>query len=163
VDFQLADEVNTGDYQVRASLGEQQAHKTVNVNPYVLPKFKVNVTADKKYYLPKETVHAEVQADYFFGKPVAGGKVKVRASTFGVQFRKFQTWEGKTDAGGHVKFDIQLPDYFVGQPLQKGDALVRLEVKLTDTADHNETVNKTYPVSNDPIRVSLLPEDGRMG
>ena len=162
VDFQLADEVNMGDYHVRATLGEQQADKTVGVKRYVLPKFKVNVTADKAYYLPKETLHAQVQTDYFFGKPVAGAAVEVTGSTFDVQFRAFQTWKGKTDANGHAKLEISLPAYFVGQPLQKGNALVRLEAKVTDTADHTETVNKSFPVSDQPIAVSLIPEGGRL-
>src|SRR5262249_6643342 len=39
-DFQLADEVNTGNYQIRASLGSFKADKTVQVKRYVLPKFK---------------------------------------------------------------------------------------------------------------------------
>jgi hypothetical protein len=162
IDFQLADEVNMGDYHVRAILAETQADKTVGVKKYVLPKFKAEVTADKKFYLPKETIHAELQSDYFFGKPVASSKVKVTASTFDVQFKEFQTWEGKTDANGHAKFEIKLPDYFVGQPLNKGDAFVRLEVQVTDTADHAETVSKQYTVSNQPIRVSLIPEGGRI-
>src|SRR5262249_62196337 len=76
--------------------------------------------------------------------------------------RDFQTWEGKTDAQGHASFEIKLPDYFVGQPLAKGDAIVKLEVKITDTADHTETITKTYPVSNTPVRVSLIPEGGRV-
>src|SRR5262249_25845170 len=127
-----------------------------------LPKFKGELTADKRFYLPKEVIHANLQSDYFFGKPVAGSKVKVTASTFDVQFKDFLTWEGKTDDKGHVKFDVQLPDYFVGQPLQKGDALVKLEVKVTDLADHTETFTRTYPVSNQAIRVSLIPEGGRL-
>jgi hypothetical protein len=161
-DFDLADEVNAGDYRVRAILGEHTADKTVGVRPYVLPKFKTQLTADKKYYLPKETIHADLQTDYFFGKPVAKGKVKVTASTFDVAFKDFQTWEGTTDEQGHVKFEIKLPDYFVGQPLQKGNALVRLEVKVTDTADHSEVINKTYPVSAQPIQLTLIPEGGRL-
>jgi hypothetical protein len=162
VDFQLADEVNMGDYQVRANLGNTQAHKTVSVKKYVLPKFKNDLTADKRFYLPKEVIHADLQSDYFFGKPVAGGKVKVTASTFDVQFKDFLTLETKTDDKGHVKFDVQLPDYFVGQPLQKGDALVKVEVKITDLADHTESITRTYPVSDQAIRVSLIPEGGRL-
>jgi uncharacterized protein YfaS (alpha-2-macroglobulin family) len=161
-DFQLADEVNMGDYHVRAIVGEHQSDKTVAVKRYVLPKFKINLSADKPFYLPKETLHAELQTDYFFGKPVAGAKVHVTASTFDVQFRQFQTWEGKSDASGHATFDIKLPDYFVGQPLQKGNALVRLEAKVTDTADHNETVSRPFTVSDQPIKVSLIPEGGRL-
>lgn len=162
VDFQLADEVNMGDYHVRAQLGDMTSDKTVNVKRYVLPKFKADLKTDKKYYLPKETIQADLQSDYFFGKPVSEGKVKVTASTFDVQFRTFQTWEGKTDKDGHAKFEIKLPDYFVGQPLEKGNAIVRLEVKLTDTADHTETISKTYPVANQPIQISLIPEGGRL-
>ncbi len=162
VDFQLADEVNMGDYQLKAALGEHRAQKTVTVKRYVLPRFKVQVTSDKRFYLPKEKVNGSVQVDYFFGKPVAGGKVEITAETFDVAFRKFQTWNGKTDANGHAKFEIQLPDYFVGQPLQKGNALVKLEVKVTDTADHGETITRTYNVSDQPIRVSLIPESGRL-
>jgi hypothetical protein len=161
-DFQLADEVNMGEYQVRAQLGEVQSQKTISVKRYVLPKFKAEVKADKSFYLPKETIKADVQSDYFFGKPVAGAKVKVTASTFDVQFKDFQTWEGKTDAQGHASFEIKLPDYFVGQPLTKGDALVKLEAKITDTADHTETITKTYPVSNLPIRLNLIPDGGRV-
>src|SRR5262249_15406979 len=77
-----------------------------------------------------------------------------------VQFRQFATWEGQTDANGHAKFEIKLPDYFVGQPLQKGNALVKLEVKITDTADHSETSTRTYNVSDQSIRISLIPEGG---
>ena len=52
-DFQLADEVNAGDYHVRAVLADHTADKTVTVKPYVLPKFKADVTADKTL-LPAE-------------------------------------------------------------------------------------------------------------
>ncbi|MBI1915406.1 MAG: hypothetical protein HYS12_11820 [Planctomycetes bacterium] len=162
VDFQLASEVNTGDYRVRAILDKTQADKTVTVKPYVLPKFKGEVTADKKFYLPKEVVKADLQTDYFFGKPVAKAKVKVTASTFDVAFKDFATWEGTTDERGHAKFEVKLPNYFVGQPLVKGNALVRLEVKVTDTADHSETFTRTYTVSDQPIKVSLIPEAGRL-
>jgi len=162
VDFQLADEVNMGDYHLRAIMGDHRAEKTVNVKRYVLPKFKTVVTADKTFYLPKEKINATLQTDYFFGKPVSKGKVHVTASTFDVQFRQFQTWEGQTDVNGHAKFEIQLPDYFVGQPLQKGNAMVKLDVKVTDTADHSETITRTYTVSDQPIRVSLIPEGGKL-
>jgi len=162
VDFQLADEVNMGDYQIRAAIGQHEAKKTVAVKKYVLPKFKAELITDKKFYLPKETAKAELQCDYFFGKPVANATVKVSASTFDVQFKEFARWEGKTDANGHAKFEIQLPDYFVGQPLQKGDALVKFEVTVTDTAEHSETITRTYPVSDQPIRVGLIPEGGRL-
>jgi 5-hydroxyisourate hydrolase-like protein (transthyretin family) len=162
IDFQLADEVNQGDYRIRAAIGQHQTDKTVTVKPYVLPKFKNELKADKQFYLPKETIKADLQCDYFFGKPIARGKVTVKASTFDVAFKDFETWKGDTDEQGHVKFEIKLPDYFVGQPLEKGNALVKLEVKVTDSADHSETITRTYTVANQPIRVNLIPEGGRL-
>ena len=161
-DFQLADEVNQGDYRIQATLGDQQSDKTVTVKPYVLPKFKLDAKADKKFYLPKETVTVEFQGDYIFGKPLAGAKVKVTASTFDVAFKDFFTFETKTDANGHAKFDVKLPDYFVGQPLASGNGIVKVEIKITDTADHTETVSKTYPVVDQAVRINFVPEGGRV-
>jgi uncharacterized protein YfaS (alpha-2-macroglobulin family) len=77
---------------------------------YVLPKFKVEVKTDKTFYLPKEKIAVDLQSDYFFGKPVANSPVEVSASTFDVAFKEFTKWKGMTDANGHVKFEIQLPD-----------------------------------------------------
>lgn len=162
VDFQLADEVNMGNYQIRAGYDRYQSNKTVAVKRYVLPKFKIDVTADKKFYMPKETIRGSVQTDYFFGKPVANSKVKITASTFDVEFRKFQSWEGETDANGHVKFEIKLPDYFVGQPLQKGNGLVKLDVEVKDTADQKQSIVKNFTVSEQPIQISLIPEGGKL-
>ncbi len=39
---------------------------------------------------------------------------------------------------------------------------MQLEVKITDSADHTETVTKTIPVADQPIRVSLIPEGERL-
>lgn len=74
-DFQLANEVNTGAYKITAVLGNTFSEKTVTVEHYVLPKFAVELTTGKSFYLPGQHVKGALRADYFFGKPVAGGKV----------------------------------------------------------------------------------------
>jgi hypothetical protein len=165
--FQLADEINMGNYQIEAAPVRQElaerAAKTVVVKKYVLPKFKVALESDRPYYLPKQTVKGKLRSDYFFGKPVSGGKVVVEASTFdGVSFKKFSTQKGQTDKDGSFSFELALPDYFVGQPLLKGDALVKLEAKVTDTANHNETGTRSVPVAAAPIRVAAISESGRL-
>ena len=162
VDFQLADEVNMGDYNIRAIIGDVRAEKTVQVKRYVLPKFKVELKANKNFYLPKEKVVVDLQSDYFFGKPVANSKVEVVASTFDVAFKEFAKWTGTTDANGHAKFEIQLPDTFVGQPLQAGNAIVKVDLTVLDNADHKEKVTKSYAVSDQPIRVSIISEGGKL-
>ena len=130
---------------------------------YVLPKFKVEVKANKTFYLPKEKIAVDLQSDYFFGKPVANSKIEVTASTFDVAFKEFSKWKGMTDANGHAKFEIQLPDYFVGQPLQAGNAIVKLDVTVLDNADHKEKVTKSYAVSDQAIRVNVISEGAAGG
>jgi len=164
--FQLADEINLGNYQIETVCerkdAAEPASKTVVVKKYVLPKFKVEVSTDRHYYLPKQTIKGKIQSDYFFGKPVAGGEVEIKASTFDVAFKEFATLRGRTDKSGKWEFELKLPDYFVGQPLQKGDAIVKLEVKLTDTAKHVEKSTKSVPVAATPIRLDAVPEGGRL-
>ena len=162
IDFQLASEVNMGAYRISATAGNKQATKTVAVKRYQLPKFKTKVTTDKKFYMPKETIKGSLQADYMFGKPLANAKIEIEASTFDVRFRQFTTVKTETDENGHVKFEVKLPDYFVGQPLQKGDAMVKLDIKLTDTAEQTENITKTYTVSDKPIRINMITEGGKL-
>ncbi len=83
--FQLADEVNHGAYKITATLGDTTSEKTVTVKPYVLPKFKVTATTDEDFYRPGQRVTGQVEAAYFFGKPVDGGQVQ--AQRLGVRRR----------------------------------------------------------------------------
>ena len=107
--FQLAGEVNLGGYIVRAILDETTSEKQVTVDRYVLPKFKIEAKTDRDYYLPGETLKGEVQADYFFGKPVAGGKVHIAASKFEIEFEPFGEVDGTLDPNGHWSLDLPHP------------------------------------------------------
>ena len=184
-DFQLADEVNLGTYKVKATLnwsggvmekwssGNQHsntptpqhsvvAERDFSVQRYVLPKFKVEAKLDRAWYQPKQTVKGTVNARYFFGKPVSGGQVTVKLSAFDYAFHQFAVVKGKTNPEGLYEFEAALPDYFVGQPLEQSNALIRCEVSVRDTANHEEMTNVTAPVASQPIRVALVPEGGRL-
>jgi len=158
--FILADEVNTGAYTVRATVGKVTAEKAITVKRYVLPKFKVEVTGEKDYYLPGETVKGSVRAAYFFGKNVEGGKVVLKASTFDAAFRDFLVLDGTTDEEGVFDFEFPLPDYFAGVPLEKGNALVKIDVEVTDRAEHTEKKTRTWKVSEADLCLELVPEAG---
>jgi len=161
-DFQLADWVNEGDYRIRALVGETQLEKTVTVRKYVLPKFKVQVETDKQFYFPGDLVKGSVQCDYFFGKPVRGGKVTLIFSSFVEKFEEFARVSGTTDDKGHWDFETTLPDHFVGQPLTEGNATVQIEAQIVDTADHKETKYHALTVSAQPMNVVVLPESGTL-
>jgi uncharacterized protein YfaS (alpha-2-macroglobulin family) len=160
--FQLADEVNFGTWTARAVMPTGTVEKKFEVKRYVLPKFKVTVTTDKKYYLPGETMTGKVQADYFFGKPVSGGEVEIELSSFDVEFHKVAELSGKTDANGTHRFEAKLPEYFVGQPLEQGNAFVKLDARVTDKAEHTEKITDTAPVAKEPLVITVVPESGEL-
>ncbi len=161
-DFILADEVNLGRYKVKALLGDDEAEKTVTVKRYVLPKFKVSIDTDRDYYLPGQHVAGTLQADYFFGKPVAGGKVKLTVKTFDFEFRDLATIDGMTDDGGGFKFEADLPSSFVGQPVEQGKAFLQFEAEVTDQAEHTETAIATSTVAAADLEVNAVPESGNL-
>ncbi|MFA0750045.1 MAG: hypothetical protein SLRJCFUN_000448, partial [Candidatus Fervidibacter sp.] len=134
------------------------AEKTIRVERYVLPKFKVTVETEKRFYLPAETLRGTVSAAYFFGKPVANGEVVVRLSTFAVGWHDIAELKGMLDEKGVWKFETKLPEKFVGLPLEGGNALLRLEATVTDKAEHSERTSITLPVSNEPIKIAIVPE-----
>jgi len=158
--FRLASEVLMGTYSVKAILGDTVSEKAVTVDRYALPKFKVGLTTNKDFYRPGETLTGSIEARYFFGKAVNGADVAITARKFDLEFVDFQLITGKTDAEGRYDFSLQLPSYFVGQPLDQGAAFVLLHVEVTDTAQHTEKLEKTRPVVQAAVVPQMVPESG---
>ena len=161
-DFQLASEVNQGSYQVRALLGNESTTKTVTVKPYKLPRFKTVLKLDRPWYQPGDKVRASIQADYFFGKPVAGSVFSLKASSLDVQANEFFRHQGKTTESGSAEVEWVLPRNLVGLPSRQGDALITVQVELTDPAEQMEKVETAVSVSDRPIRLKALAEGGRL-
>ncbi len=134
------------------------AERTVRVERYVLPKFKVTVETDKRFYLPAETLRGTITAVYFFGKPVSNGEVVVRLSTFAAGWHDLAELKGTLNQQGTWQFETRLPEKFVGLPLEGGKALLRVEATVTDKADHSERTAVTLPVSSQPIQIAVVPE-----
>jgi A-macroglobulin TED domain/Alpha-2-macroglobulin family/Carboxypeptidase regulatory-like domain/MG2 domain/Alpha-2-macroglobulin bait region domain/Macroglobulin domain MG3 len=173
-DFGLASEVNLGTYHVRANLGEAGADSTntaeivLDVEKYVLPKFKVELNfaspeGKKKHgYRPGEHVSGTVQANYFFGKALDGAEVSVKAEGMDVTTFTAASVEGKTDHGGAYHFDLQIPGYLAGRPLDRGAAKVLIEVTAKDTAGHSESCGEPITVSESAFLLTAIPEGGTL-
>jgi len=172
-DFELADEVNFGAYHIRAILGEGDAsstqEKTVTVDRYVLPKFKVEVELSgdaakqqSSYYTPGETVKGTIKAQYLFGKPLTNAEVNLKLTTFDVQSVELGHSNGKTDAEGSFQFSQKLPDFFAGRSTQQGSAPVSIAVEVKDTASHTETKTRDIVVAKTPILIMAVPESGKL-
>ncbi len=173
-EFGLADEVNLGTYHVRALMEDGPAGSknsgelALNVERYVLPKFKVAVdfgaaeNKAKRGYRPGDHVTGTVRANYFFGKAVDNGEVTVKASGMDVAMFQAGGAQGKTDADGAYRFDLQLPTYFAGRPLSQGAARVLVEATVKDAAGHSETRGEPITVSQSPLILTAVPEGGTL-
>ena len=172
-EFGLADEVNLGTYHLRAVMGEEEAatntaELALNVERYVLPKFKVAVdfagkdNRAKRGYRPGDHVTGTVRANYFFGKPVDEAEIDVKASGMDVAEFHAVSERGKTNAEGAYRFDLRLPSYFAGRPLSHGAAGVLIEATVKDAAGHAETRGEPITVSQSPLIVTAVPEGGTL-
>ena len=159
-DFTLADLVNQGNYQLTVSIGDTHSERTVEVRPYVLPKFGVKVSTVRSFYLPGDRVEGAVQADYFFGKPVARGQVQVVGSVWDVERRVVVDLVGETDGNGSYEFSFDLPDYFAGSGLESGQAQFALEVTVVDQTDHPEQTSQVLPIAAQPLVIEAVAESG---
>jgi len=181
-EFGLADEVNLGTYHLRALLGKSDksgnpgdaeaptnsAEIAINVERYVLPKFKVavefseNGKKQKRGYQPGDHVTGTVRSNYFFGKPVDGAAIGIKASAMDIEVSEVASAQGKTDSDGSYRFDLTLPRYFAGRPLSRGAARVLIEATVKDSASHSETRGEPITVSESPLLITAVPEGGTL-
>lgn len=161
-DFKLASQVNEGDYTIAVTIGDTTSERSVSVDRYVLPKFKVSLAADRGYYAPRDIVAVTLDSNYTFGKPVPGAKVTIRADEFIEKFRTFRTIQGTTDADGRFSSQLALKEAFVGQRLNKGDAFVRLVAEVTDATGETQQQTLKVIVTESPIRIEVFPESGEL-
>jgi uncharacterized protein YfaS (alpha-2-macroglobulin family) len=172
-EFGLADEVNVGTYHLRAILDNASgapptsSEIALQVDRYKLPRFEVAFELSakggkvKRGYRPGEHVTGIVRANYFFGKPV-DGEVTVKASGFDVARFDSGASTGRTDSEGAFQFDIRLPDFFAGHPLNQGAARVLVEATVKDTSGHSESRGEPVTVSEFPLLITVVPESGSL-
>jgi uncharacterized protein YfaS (alpha-2-macroglobulin family) len=172
-EFSLADEVNLGAYHLRALMGAPEAPAntaeiTLEVERYVLPKFKVAIEFTQKNdkprrdYRPGDHVTGTVRANYFFGKPVDHADVAIKASSMDVTVFEAASATGKTDNDGAYRFDLKLPSYFAGRPLSQGAARALIEATVKDSASHAETRGEPITISESPLLITAVPEGGML-
>jgi hypothetical protein len=172
-EFSLADEVNLGAYHLRALMGDpsapsNSAEVALNVERYVLPKFKVAVEFTEKDgkprrdFRPGDHVTGTVRANYFFGKPVDFAETAIKISSADVEVFEAASAKGKTDKDGVYHFDLVLPAYFAGRNINQGAARALVEATVQDSAGHAETRGEPITVSQSPLLITAVPEGGTL-
>ncbi|NIM93334.1 MAG: hypothetical protein GTO18_06445 [Anaerolineales bacterium] len=162
IDFQLASEVNTGNYKITALLGDTLSEKTVEVKYYTLPKFAVSLEMERPFYIPGDLVLGSLKAEYFFGKPVEGGTVLLEGYAFDVERTDVFNIQGMTNEDGFFNFEFNLPEYMVGTDLEGGLGSFYIQASVTDQAQHTEITNLSILISEDPLVIEVVPESGEL-
>ena len=67
-----------GTYYINAQYGENYFYSSFSIEEYKKPEFRVAVNTEKSSFFNGEEIKGKVQADYYFGQPVAGANVKIR-------------------------------------------------------------------------------------
>ncbi|MFC1588312.1 MG2 domain-containing protein [Planctomycetota bacterium] len=165
-DFELADEINMGEYKVLARVKDSktEARQPVTVQHYTVPKFAVSVQTDKPYYLHNDTVHCVIQADYFFGKPVPDGSVEISLASMHSEDEEWEDLEsiasGSLNTQGRYEYEFNISDWV--NLKNKHDANFHLEIKIQatvrDAAGICQSATGYFQAFFEPFHVFVIPE-----
>jgi hypothetical protein len=161
-DCPIAGEVIEGPYRIECRVGDATAGVTVEVRPYVLPRFKVALTLDQPYYQPGQAIKGKVQADYVFGKPVADGAVSVALETEDLRPRAIATVQLRTGADGSAAFELRIPETLIGREQDAGAARISVAATVRDPAGQTQGRSESRVVAAQPIRIEVVPEAGAL-
>ncbi|MBN2439732.1 MAG: hypothetical protein JXJ04_00240 [Spirochaetales bacterium] len=163
MDFKLASFVNNGLYKIEVQVDDVTAEKTVPVDSYVLPKFKLDCITDSDFYKPGSRILGNISSRYFFGKPVAGGEVLINTYIFDVEWNLQSSLSGYTDDEGIFTFNLPVPDYLVGSQLEQGLGSLRMDIQVKDKAHHTQTLQKIIRVADSQVIIYCMPETQNFG
>ncbi|HZI20258.1 MAG TPA: alpha-2-macroglobulin family protein [Pyrinomonadaceae bacterium] len=124
VDWPVPENARLGQYRAKIEMGggrysnDYQAVRDFRVSRYELPNFTVSAKPDRGYYLAGQRAEVEVRADYLFGQPVRGGRVRVvrqssRRWNYSAQKYEIEEQaavEGELDAAGRFVARLDLAE-----------------------------------------------------
>ncbi len=157
-DFELADEVNMGEYAVRVLHPNARTVKKIRVDRYVVPTFTVAVATTKPYYRPGETVTGEVKATYLFGKPVAGADISLSILEVTSARRTLAEMRGRLNADGMYRFESTLPRDMGRLTNGRVEPRLAITVNVRDAAGRNRQASLQAPIVRNGLLLAVVPE-----
>ena len=144
----LADRCVQGSYEVVLTAGGETITERVDVRPFRLPRFKVDVTPAGAEASPGEPFEARVVATHTYGEPVVDADVVVEAR---VGLLPLPESRGKTGADG--AFDVQLA---IPRNAMES-AAIDLSATVTSVAGRAEVGASTARVAGRRATVEIVP------
>ena len=149
-EFQLGDEVNSGNYKFNIYVGNALAKSdSFYVEPYEQPLFEVVASPEKEVFKTTDEVKVNVGANYFFGESLQTAKhIAIKNANGAVKFEKEDyTFDGQA-------IPIGLGSDYPGKNI--------FTVEVTDNSNYIVEKTITMYVCDDDIQIELLPEFGKL-
>lgn len=152
--FELADRAPSGTYTIEAEVAGETVEKSVDVRPFRLPRFEVDVTADETASAG-ESLRGEVRATYTWGSPVEDADVDIdfTAPAPG-DIRLRQRTTGETDDDGIYRFEWEVPsDAGIGSTSPE----IEIHAVVSTEAGRKGEDDVRLPIRKEALRLEVLP------
>ncbi len=159
-DFPLAEDAERGTWSVAWRSGGSEESTSFVVEPFVLPRFRVEATPAKGYYEAGERPSLDGSVVYGSGAPVANASLEIRWSASGAWPPPNDWIDGealprKATSGADGKFTLELPE--VPSDLQ-GRCTLRANISAVDPAGDRVASSASILLSEDAIVVTAVTE-----
>jgi uncharacterized protein YfaS (alpha-2-macroglobulin family) len=167
-ELDLPEETTLGNYNINASVGEDSASGSFDVEEYKKPEYKVKVTTPQAFVNTGQKTRFTVSANYFFGSPVTHATVK-----YYVYRSRYYGWWRSSDEGDEDEFGTDpTADDNSSRSGSYGDEMVlegdgklneqgRLDIEFTvPQADPKDTWDYNYRLDAEVTDASRRTMDG---
>ena len=151
----LATEANFGTWKVKARSGDVESIRDVRVEKYTLPRFNLAAEFPRSWTLADQEVEGRVDARYFFGRAVEG-TCYISASRYVGEWQEYASIEGQLE-DGLLSFTLPPVDFVAGAPEGGGQGSITLDIDVTDSTGHTESISEILSVVEAPIVIGLVP------
>ncbi len=135
--FSLDSDSELGKYTIVTQKEDVISTIEIRVDKYEKPAFRVDLTLDHEYVSPGKIVSGKIIAEYYFGKPVSNGDVKIQIGDIG-------TITGQTNMKGLLEFQYRLP----GETYFEGKYSIPINVTVIDTVGREVTTSIEVQVTD---------------
>jgi len=143
--FRLAEEVNSGFYRLVVEQDRTiKAETHFEVQPFVLPRFEINLETDKTEYNVGETIYLVGNVQYFFGEPVNQGHVNVFING------ELELANATLDENGG----------FTLNHITHAPGLFNIWVEVIDNSNYRVETTLSVRASEGAFEIDLMPEHG---
>jgi hypothetical protein len=161
-DFPLDQGAATGDWQVVWRSGADEGTRTFRVEPFTLPRFRVETVPDRPFHRGGDTPMVRGSVTYSSGAPVSGAALQIDWSieSDGAGWPAPTSWtqgglpqRAIATAGG--RFELRLPEV---PPDLQGQVTLVARITATDSAGDRVAATATVLLSADAILADAITE-----